>query len=189
MKYVKINHKQKTHPQIELTIQRTEYSVWYKLGFYKHHYLTSSLNKSAKCFLVQWNDTPIGFVALLPAPSNGYPNNMSVSRLVILPDFQGLGLSKRVLNFVGGLVESMTTDVDKRYKLYIKTAHSKMGQSLSNNPNWCPTPKDGKSRNDIHNERKFKNRLTRKSFSKKYIGQPLDDKYKHLMLPIKELRQ
>lgn len=33
---------------------------------------------------------------------------MAISRLVILPDYQGLGLSTIIFNFVGGIVKSLS---------------------------------------------------------------------------------
>ena len=73
MKNILINECKKCKPNIELKVQRTESNVWFDLQFYKHHYLTESLNKSCKCLLFMWNGVPGGFVGLLNSPRKGMP--------------------------------------------------------------------------------------------------------------------
>ena len=129
-------------PHIHLTVQRVEASEWKNLGFDKHHYLTSDINKSCKCLLFSWNETPIAFVGILNTPRKGLPFDMAISRLVILPDYQGLGLSSIILNFCGGIVQSLGED----YRLLIKTIHTKMGKHLTKCNEWEPTAFNGKQR-------------------------------------------
>ena len=176
-------------PKINLTVRRVEPSAWYTLGFYRHHYLTEKLNPSCKCFIFEWNDVPIAFVGLINTPRTGIPYGMSISRIVILPDYQGLGLSRRICNFCGGIVKAMS-DENHDYKPYIKTAHEKMGEALSKDKNWRPTQFDGKKRTKSSTQfelGKYNNRLMRKSYCKEYIGSKIYG-YEDLMLPIKEMR-
>lgn len=189
MKEIIINHKKGEKPTIELTVRRVEPSVWKSLGFDKHHYLTAEMNKSCKCLLFEWEGTPVAFAAILNTPRKGIPYGCSISRLVIMPDFQGLGLSTQIFNFCGGLVKSMSDD-EHEYKLYIKTAHQKFGEALSRNPNVRGTSFDGKGRDTKSADKaKYRNRLTRVSYCKEYIGEPLDKDYKELLSPIGELRK
>lgn len=179
-----INECKKCKPQINLKIQRVEANVWYDLNFAKHHYLTENLNKSCKCFLFTWNNVPCAFVGILNLPQKGHPNNMTISRIVILPEFQGLGLSSKILNFCGGIVKAC----GETFNLYIKTIHEKMGEGLERNKKWNPTGYNGKIRKDSNDKSgKYKNRLQRKSFCYRYDGEPLYG-YEELMKPIKELR-
>lgn len=120
------NSVKDTVDNIKLTVRRVEADAWYDLGFYKYHYLTASLNKSCKCLLFQWNDVPVAFVALLNTPRKGMPYGFSISRIVILPDFQGLGLFKKIINFCGGII----TNQGENHHLYIKTVHHNAGHSL-----------------------------------------------------------
>lgn len=181
-----ISQYRNAKPEIKLTVQRVEPSVWITLGFYKHHYLTSSLNKSCKCLLFSWNSIPVAFVALLNSPRKGMPWGHSISRIVILPDFQGLGLSSKIINFCGGILKSNGDD----WTLYLKTVHTKMGSYLENSPSWAPTAYNGKTRNEraINDEgKRYKNRLARKSYCYKYIGEPIFG-YGELLEPINKLR-
>ena len=188
MKTVKINHKKGERPEIKLTVRRVEPTVWKSMLFDKSHYLTAELNKSCKCLLFEWNNVPVAFVGILNTPRKGIPYGCSISRLVILPDYQGLGLSTVIFNFVGGIVKSLS-DEDHDYKLYIKTAHSKFGEALSRNPNVRGTSFDGKGRDkkSADNQR-YRNRLTRVSYCKEYIGKKTDG-FQDMLKPIGDLRK
>lgn len=188
MKTVKINHKKGKRPEIKLTVRRVEPTVWKSMLFDKSHYLTTELNKSCKCLLFEWNGVPVAFVGILNTPRKGIPYGCSISRLVILPDYQGLGLSTIIFNFVGGIVKSLS-DEDHDYKLYIKTAHSKFGEALSRNPNVRGTVFDGKGRDkkSADNQR-YRNRLTRVSYCKEYIGGKVDG-FQDMLKPIGDLRK
>ena len=188
MKTVKINHPKGQRPEIKLTVRRVEASVWTSMLFDKSHYLTSELNKSCKCLLFEWNNVPVAFVGILNTPRKGIPYGCSISRIVILPDYQGLGLSTVIFNFVGGIVKSLSDD-EHDYRLYIKTAHSKFGQALSRNPNVRGTVFDGKGRDkkSADNQR-YRNRLTRVSYCKEYIGGKIDG-FQDMLKPIGELRK
>lgn len=184
MKNVLINHKKGKKPNIELTVQRVEPNVWHDLGFDKHHYLTSSLNKSCKCLLFSWDGEAVGFVAILNSPRKGEPCGFSISRVVLLPDYQGLGLSSMILNFCGGIITNMGDD----YKLYIKTIHDRMGRYFERSDKWTPTSYNGKIRKNTEYENgKYNNRLERKSYCYKYCGEKISG-YEDLLLPINELR-
>ena len=188
MKTVKINHPKGQRPEIKLTVRRVEASVWTSMLFDKSHYLTSELNKSCKCLLFEWNNVPVAFVGILNTPRKGIPYGCSISRIVILPDYQGLGLSTIIFNFVGGIVKSLS-DEEHDYRLYIKTAHSKFGQALSRNPNVRGTVFDGKGRDkkSADNQR-YRNRLTRVSYCKEYIGDKVDG-FQDMLRPIGDLRK
>jgi hypothetical protein len=140
--------------------------------------------------LFEWNGVPVAFVGILNSPRKGLPYSCSISRIVVLPDFQGLGLSTIIFNFVGGIVKSLS-DEEHDYRLYIKTAHKKFGDALSRNPYVRGTSFDGKGRDkkstqhDIH---KYKNRLERVSFCKEYIG-PKVDGFEDMLKPIGDLRK
>lgn len=186
MRNILIQERKSDKLQLNLTVQRVEPSVWYSLGFYKHHYLTESLNKSCKCLLFRWNGVPCAFVAVLNTPRRGIPYGFAISRIVVLPDFQGLGLSSKILNFVGSIVLNSTEGA----RMYIKTIHELMGAYFTNSDKWRPTAFNGKQRSkkDQEFERgKYNNRLQRASFCFEYIGDKQDG-YEELLLPIKELR-
>ena len=182
-----INQTKNEKPNINLTVRRVEANVWKDLNFASHHYLTAEMNKSCKCLLFEWEGTPIGFVGLLNSPRKGAPHGHSISRCVILPDYQGLGLSSKIINFCGGILKSLGED----YYCYLKTIHEKMGEYMTHSDKWEPTSYNGKVRtkeSTLSEGKRYQNRLQRKSYCFKYIGEAIYG-YEDLLKPIKELRE
>jgi ABC-type lipoprotein export system ATPase subunit/GNAT superfamily N-acetyltransferase len=119
-------------PNIQLQVFRCKYETWNL--FKRHHYLTDELNKAAKCYLIMWNDKPVAFVGILPFPHGSLRNAFRVSRLVVLPDFQGLGIGYKVLTYVSSLYKSINA------RMFIKTSNPGLGEKLVSMPNeWRET--------------------------------------------------
>lgn len=179
--YVHLVDKKKTDkPDIQLSVQRVEASAWTEMGFDKHHYLTSELNKSAKCFLFYWGDKVVGFCGVLNAPRKGFSDGCSISRTVVLPDFQGLGIGTRMTNFIGGIFS------DAGYVIYTKTANPALGIYRDNSPDWEATPYNHKIREV--GDPNYKNRLTRWSYCHKYVGKKISG-YGDLLKNIDDMRE
>ena len=101
-------------PSINLEIFRCRYETW--KVFKQHHYLTQELNAAAKCFCFTWNDKPVGFIAILPMPSGTLKDAFRVSRLVILPDYQGLSIGIKILNIFHANIYLKCTNLVKLLK-------------------------------------------------------------------------
>lgn len=80
--------------------------------------MSSSLNKSARCFGLFINDDIAAFLAVLPRPASrgkkGTPAIVGASRAVTLPDYQGIGLA-HILN---EKVASAFKATGRRYRRY-----------------------------------------------------------------------
>ena len=184
MKTIHIEHPKGQRPYIQLTVRRVEPSVWKSLGFSKCHYLTAELNKSCKCLLFEWDGVPVGFVGIINTPRIRMRYAMAISRLVILPDYQGLGLSTLIFNFVGGIVKSLS-DEEHDYRLFIKTAHRKFGEALARNPKVRSTANHLKKPTKPTDAR-YRHRLSRRSYCYEYIGEKIDG-YLDILKPIGEM--
>ena len=103
-------------PQIECEIKRVTYDTW-KL-FAPYHYLTADLNKAARCFGLFVNNTITTFGGMLYRPhhlakkKSRIGNIYGLSRVVVLPDWQGLGL---VFVFMEALA-SIYNALNKRFR-------------------------------------------------------------------------
>lgn len=112
-------------PTIELQIFRCRYETWEI--FKHHHYLSHDLNKAAKSFVVLWNDKPVGFMAILPFPHGSIQNGYRISRVVVLPDFQGLGIGFKLIDYFASLYKAD----DKN--MYIKTSNPALFGAMKKN--------------------------------------------------------
>lgn len=116
-------------PKIELQIFRCRYETWNI--FKRHHYLTEELNKAAKSFIILMNDKPVAFIAILPLPHGSLKNSFRITRVVVLPDFQGLGFGFELINYFGSLYKK-----DGK-TLYIKTSNPALFKAMDkNNKKW-----------------------------------------------------
>ena len=151
-------------PEITLGIERCEAKWWH--AFKDHHYLTSELNKSSRCYLVKWNEIIVGFVSALPMPSGTLKNAWREHRTVILPDYQGIGIGVRISDAVAQLF----LEDGKRY--YSKTAHPRMGEYRNASKLWKPTVKNMRKRHDYtlkHDSTRMQH-ANRYCYSHEYIG-------------------
>ena len=86
-------------PPIELEIVRCRRSAW-RL-FARHHYLSGALSSYARCFLALWEGVPAAFCATVSLI--GRKNRRRISRIVTLPDYQGIGIGMAVAETVAEL--------------------------------------------------------------------------------------
>jgi len=107
--------------------------------FKKHHYLTENLNKAARCFIAKWNNKIVGFESTLALPNGHLKNAWREHRLVILSDFQGLGIGNILSETLGEVLKLG----NKRF--FSKTANKKLGEYRNNSCLWRKTSQNGKN--------------------------------------------
>lgn len=95
-------------PEIKLEISRVHTKAWQL--FKDYHYLSRDLNISAACYLAEWNEKPVGFVAVLPV--QGFKNAYRESRIVVLPDYQGVGIGTTL----SACIAQIYVEQRKRYR-------------------------------------------------------------------------
>jgi hypothetical protein len=67
--------------------------------FREHHYLnTKRLGAGVRCYVAKLGDKPVVFIAVAHVKMKA--NYYRVSRLVVLSDYQGISLDKRLLKFI-----------------------------------------------------------------------------------------
>jgi GNAT superfamily N-acetyltransferase len=74
--------------------------------FRNYHYLNGSLGASVRCYAAIYQDKPVAFIAVACVRMRA--KYYRVSRLVVLPDYQGIGVGKHLLNFIGKIYASQT---------------------------------------------------------------------------------
>ena len=83
-------------PAIDIEVYETR-GYWEM--FRRYHYLNHSCHKASRQFVAFLNNKPIAFDAFMHMPSN-LGALLRGHRLVVLPDYQGLGIAKKMQNIV-----------------------------------------------------------------------------------------
>ncbi len=126
MAQLELQRRRLRRPEIRLRIVPCHHSAW-RL-FRRHHYLSHSVNKASHCYLALWGQRPVAFCAVLAMP--GRRGRWRISRIVVLPDFQGIGIATRFLDAIAEQYASESKRVN------ITTSHPAMIASLRRSGRW-----------------------------------------------------
>lgn len=122
-------------PQLEVTVAPVGYGAWHM--FAPFHYLTANLNRTARCFALFVGDEPVAFAGCLRRPHPKVKDIMGVSRLVTLPDWQGLGLAFVLAETVGAAYKAVGE------RLHTYPAHPALIQGFDQSPSWLLKQRPG----------------------------------------------
>lgn len=115
-------------PNIEINIREAKYQEWQI--FKDYHYLTSEHNKAARCYLAEIEGTPVAWCSILHFPHLKNKNIKRIHRLVVRPDYQGVGIGSILLDFVAEFYK------EKGFRVLITTSLKNFMLSLSKNHKW-----------------------------------------------------
>jgi GNAT superfamily N-acetyltransferase len=133
--------------------------------FRQYHYLNGSLGAGVRCYTAVYQGKPVAFVAVACVRMKA--KYYRVSRLVVLPDCQGIGVGKRLLNFIAELYSSQT-----KMPFYILTSNPQIIRGGMKN--W-KVPRFGhasKGREDTKINHEIKHSLSRRRITASimYVG-------------------
>lgn len=122
-------------PTIVLEVHQCTEQVWFM--FAKYHYLSADINPAADCYIVSYNNLPIAFCAVL-SMAGKFSNTdkrhcVTEHRLVVLPDYMGMGIGKRLSEYVAELY------VSQGYRYFAKTASPMLGEYRQKSKKWRAT--------------------------------------------------
>jgi GNAT superfamily N-acetyltransferase len=126
-------------PELRCTIGRLPRAAWEV--FAKYHYLTADLHQGAAGYGIWCEGVLAGSAWVIPCPISSGPDKgkavWRVSRVVTLPDWQGLGLAMILLDALGADYRA----VDRRLRMY--PAHPSFVRSFDRSPMWTMIKKPG----------------------------------------------
>jgi ABC-type lipoprotein export system ATPase subunit len=157
-------------PEIDLKVIRVHRDAWSL--FKQHHYLNTSIHKGARCYMATWGDNPVAFNSVLPMPHPKTKNLWRGHRIVCLPDYQGVGIGTRFIEFMGAMCKAVGLD------FRFTASHPVLKNSSNSDSKWRITgrPKVGaRSIGRVLTPKKDKKPrqdklLTRRVISVKYVG-------------------
>jgi GNAT superfamily N-acetyltransferase len=88
------------HPELQLEIHKVHGSDYWPL-FGRYHYMSGELHKAARCFVLTLDGQPVAFNAYMHQAHAQTKNIKFGHRLVVLPDYQGLGIGPRFDEWLG----------------------------------------------------------------------------------------
>ena len=113
--------------------------------------MNHNINKSARCYLCVWDGIVVGFCAVITMPSGTVKNAWRGTRLVIIPDMQGMGIGVRFSEAVAQI------HIDEGHRFFTRTSHPKMIDYKNKSDLWRQTSKYKKLRTDVTNEKTHNN--------------------------------
>ena len=91
--------------------------------------MNSELNSASQTFGAFCDNRLVGFIAVLHFPHPKVKNMKKIHRVVVLPDYQGIGIGRALINFIGKHYS------DIGFRVAITTSHPAINKSLERD-NW-----------------------------------------------------
>lgn len=115
-------------PPVDVVVGPIPHAAWSL--FKAHHYMSADLHCGARCFGLWANGTLAAFAGIMHQPHPRVRDIVRVSRLVTLPDWQGLGLAMVLCDALGASYRS----AGKRLRMY--PAHPSLTRSFQRSKTW-----------------------------------------------------
>ena len=118
-------------PEIELSIYRVPGTRW---GYFKpHYYLDLPKPIAAQYFICFAGDEPVAHLAVCPMFQGGH---YRATRLVVLPEWQGIGVGTAFLNEVCRLHLEGQGRCGRKYTTLFHTSHPQLCRALRKSSKW-----------------------------------------------------
>jgi len=129
MTFLNLEKQKKNRPKVDLQILATKDKTIWK-AFAKHHYLSHTHHNAAHTYVAYVNNQLAGFISILHFPHQRLKNMKKVHRLVILPDFQGIGFGIILLEFIGKYY------IENNYRFSITTSAPSLIHFFKKSNDW-----------------------------------------------------
>jgi GNAT superfamily N-acetyltransferase len=140
------------HPRLDVRVHKTDRSVWSL--FARHHYLSAEIHRGAQCFTAWIGEEPVAFTSYLHFPHARTKNIKMGHRLVVLPDYQGLGIGGRLDDWLGQHL------YEQGYRYHNVVTHPAMVRYYSVSPRW----------QEVVHRKRLQNSSTDKSLRKRTLS-------------------
>ncbi len=126
-------------PDIQVDIRKAKASEWSL--FKEFHYLSAAHNNAAHKYIAEIDGYPVAWCSVLHFPHPKVKNMKRIHRIVVKPDYQGIG--------VGGAVMSKICDMYKtnNYRMRLVSSAPSFINGLSKSKNWVMTRKPSRLQN------------------------------------------
>lgn len=153
-------------PELHFEVARVHTKAW---DFFKrYHYLSAEINRSSVSFVAFHDGYPVGYVNTLPFP--GRKQAFRISRVVVIPEYQGVGLGMALMDWCAALY----TGLDRR--MTTTFANPALRAGFARNPSWVCirqpsiSGREGKTSTMSH----MRHAVNRFTTSWRYVGPAMD---------------
>lgn len=126
-------------PEIKCSIRKADQSEWKQ--FMDFHYLSHDHNKAAHKYVCEINGDPVAWCSVLHFPHPKVKNMKRIHRIVVKPDYQGIGVGSR---FMSEIARKYKQD---GYRMSLVTSSPAFIHGLQQNKNWAMTRKPSRLQN------------------------------------------
>jgi GNAT superfamily N-acetyltransferase len=98
--------------------------------FRKYHYLNHEINKSSRQFVAFIGDEPVAFDSVLHLVHPTVKNAKRKHRLVVRPDYQGIGIGSKLSDFVSQKM------IEEGYRVFSTTSSPALIQYRKKSNRW-----------------------------------------------------
>lgn len=121
-----LDRRRLRRPEIRLEVYRCRREAWSM--FARHHYLSGSLSTVARCYVAMWREEPVAFCATVSLI--GRRKRWRITRIVTLPDYQGVGIGMRLAEAVAALHRS------EGHRVNVTASHPALVGHCRHSPQW-----------------------------------------------------
>jgi len=126
-------------PEIQVNIRKAKSSEWSL--FKEFHYLSASHNNAAHKYIAEIDGYPVAWCSVLHFPHPKVKNVKRIHRIVVKPDYQGVGVGGRVM----AEISKMYTD--QKYRVRLVSSSPSFIHGLTQSKNWVMTRKPSRLKN------------------------------------------
>ena len=158
----RLERRRLRRPEIHVEIHRCRLAAWQL--FARHHYLSGSLAVGARSYLATWEGEPVTFCATLPVITKR--GHRRFTRIVTLPDYQGMGIGMKVVAAVASLhrQEGLRINITSSHPALIRHCrHSDLWKTVN-------VKKTGSSRASTARFQQYRSSAGRAVVSFEYVG-------------------
>lgn len=126
-------------PDISVNVRKAEQHEW-KM-FMDFHYLSHEHNNSAHKYIAEINGEPAAWCSVLHFPHPKLKNMKRIHRIVVKPDYQGIGLGQKFINEIGKKYKK------QGYRISLVTSSPAFVFGLKSGSDWIMTRKPSRLQN------------------------------------------
>jgi ABC-type lipoprotein export system ATPase subunit len=125
-----LEEQKKNRPALQLDIVATDHKRKYWEMFKKYHYLTGEFNASAHVWLAFVNGNLAGFCSFIAFPHPKIKNFWKAHRVVVFPDYQGIGVASNMLKVCADEL------IRRDKRVLLTSSNMAMIMALKKSPYW-----------------------------------------------------